>query len=770
MIFIKDAGDHRFTLFNRAGEELLGYSRDEMLGKNDYDFFTKEQADFFFEKDREVLVGKQVADIPYEPIKTRYKGERIIHTKKVPILNEAGEALYLLGISEDITERMRAEEALRESEEKFRVLADSTPTAVMLYQDDCWIYANKAAQTISGYSENELIGMKFWDIVHPAARDILKQEGVKRQTGEETTNRHEFKIIAKDGTPKWMDLSGASTMLNGKLAGIISALDVTDRKKSEEERENLISELQKMQRDMAAAYERLKQSEEMFSSVFRLTPVNISLSSMEDGRYVEANEAWFRTAEYTREEAIGHTSTELNIWARPKDRINMLEILKKGDVVRNQEYLFRVKSGKIYSMLFSAAIIELSGVPHVLSIAMDITERKQMEEERRKLEERLLRSEKMEAIGQLAGGVAHDLNNALGVLVGYSELLKMQLAQNSQAWSYADSLHMSGMRCAAIIQDLLTLARRGVSVSEVVDLNGLIDNYIETPEMEKLKFHHPGVNILTNLDTELLRIKGSPVHLGKAVMNLISNAAEAIPGQGTIIIRTENRYIDRPIRGYDEIREGDYVVLSVSDTGSGIPAADMAKIFEPFYTKKVMGRSGTGLGLAVVWGAVKDHHGYIDVQSAENRGTVFTLYFPATRDEISRTKSAIPLDEYAGHGESVLVVDDIREQRELVASMLGRLNYTVTTIASGEEAVEYLKKETTDLLVLDMIMDPGMDGLDTYKAVLALHPKQKAIIVSGFAQTDRVMEAQALGAGEYLRKPYVMEKLGLAVRKALDRQ
>lgn len=770
MIFIKDAKDHRFTLFNRAGEELLGYSRDEMLGKNDYDLFTKEQADFFFEKDREVLFGKQVVDIPYEPINTRCKGERFIHTKKVPITDEAGEPLYLLGISEDITERVRAEEALKESEEKFRVLADSTPTGVMLYQHDRWIYANKAAQAISGYSEEELREMNFWDIVHPSARDIIKQEGRKRQTGENTINRHEFKIITKDGTPKWVDLSGASTTLNGKLAGIISALDVTDRKKAETDREKLISELQKMQQDMAAAYGRLKQSEEMFSTVFRLTPANISLSSLPDGRYVEANDAWFKTTEFTREEAMGHTSSELNIWVRPEDRKSMLKLIEKGNVIQNQEYIFQSKSGKQYSCLFTAALIEVSGVPHLLSIATDISELKRMDEERKKLEERLLRSEKMEAIGQLAGGVAHDLNNALGVLVGYSELLKMQLSNSSQAWTYAESIYMSAIRCAAIIQDLLTLARRGVAVSEVVDLNELVDNYLETPELEKLKFDHPGVNILTSLEPGLLNIKGSPVHLGKTIMNLISNAAEAIPGPGSIIIRTENRYIDRPVRGYDEIKEGDYVVLTVSDTGSGISAADQGKIFEPFYTKKVMGRSGTGLGLAVVWGTVKDHHGYIDVQSEESRGTVFTLYFPATREEVARADEAIPLSEYAGHGESILVIDDIREQRDLVVRMLSKLNYRASAVSSGEEAVEYLKTETADLLVLDMIMGPGMDGLDAYKAILALRPKQKAIIVSGFAQTDRVMETQALGAGEYLRKPYVMEKLGLAVRKELDRK
>jgi CheY-like chemotaxis protein len=207
----------------------------------------------------------------------------------------------------------------------------------------------------------------------------------------------------------------------------------------------------------------------------------------------------------------------------------------------------------------------------------------------------------------------------------------------------------------------------------------------------------------------------------------------------------------------------------VSDTGEGIHEADLKRIFEPFYTKKVMGRSGTGLGLAVVWGTVKDHNGYINVQSEIGKGSIFTLYFPVTREDISFEAVAVSISEYLGRGESILVVDDVKGQRDLAAGMLRKLNYSVTIVSSGEEAIAYLKDHQADLIVLDMIMDPGMDGLDTYRNVLEIHPQQKAIIVSGFSESDRVHDAQALGAGAYVRKPYVIEKLGLAVRKELDR-
>ncbi|MDQ5986114.1 MAG: Sensor histidine kinase RcsC [Syntrophus sp. SKADARSKE-3] len=406
----------------------------------------------------------------------------------------------------------------------------------------------------------------------------------------------------------------------------------------------------------------------------------------------------------------------------------------------------------------------------MLGVRIDITERKRAEEEKRRLEERLQRSEKMEALGTLAGGVAHDLNNVLGIVVGYSEMLLDEIDESSPLRDDVLKIMEGGHRSAAIVQDLLTLARRGVQSRKVINLNNAIMDCRKTPEFENLLSSNPKVRIETNLGANLLNIMGSPVHLGKTIINLIANAVEAMPYGGILTIATANQSLDKPVHGYDTVNVGDYVVLSISDTGDGISERDIKHIFEPFYTRKVMGKSGTGLGLAVVWGTVKDLNGYIDVQSEVGKGTTFSLFLPVTREEIATLETAVPLSEYIGNDESILVIDDIKEQHELAAKMLGKLNYKVKTVSSGEEAVEFLKTEKVDLIVLDMIMEPGMDGLDTYKAIIEIHPKQKAIIVSGFSETERVKEAKALGAGDYLRKPYVIEKLGLAVRKELDRQ
>ncbi len=604
------------TSANASTLAIFGMEKSGVLGKHVRDLFPPRVLD---EKPLRFDLLMQGKTVVSEREILRPDGKRVfveMHSRKMP------DGTYH-SIIRDITERRHTEEALRESEEKFRVLAEATPTAVMLYQDDRWIYANRSAQAISGYSEKELLAMNFWDFAHPDYQAIIRSEGRKRQSGEKTTNRHEFRIVMKDGTEKWMDLSGASTTFRGRLAGIISVLD--------------------------------------------------------------------------------------------------------------------------------------------------ITERKMAEEERRSLEERLNRAEKMEALGQMAGGVAHDLNNVLGVLTGYSELLLAEIPEGQRARAYAEKILQSTERGAAIIQDLLTLARRGVTTAEVINLNSIVSNFLTTPVLERIKSYHPRVVFRTVCDKNLLNIKGSPIHLEKTLMNLVANAAEAISGVGEVTIQTRSLYLDKAISGYDKIKEGNYAVLIVSDTGTGIPIENREKIFEPFYTKKTMGRSGTGLGLAIVWGTVRDHNGYIDVQTNVGAGTTFSLYFPATLEELIAPHAKEPIEHYMGNGQSVLVVDDIAEQRDIASGLLGRLGYKVHSVSGGEAAVEYLKSNKADILVLDMIMSPGIDGLETYQRILEVNPMQKAILVSGFSETDRVREAQKLGAGTYVKKPYLMEKIGMAIRDELNR-
>jgi two-component system, cell cycle sensor histidine kinase and response regulator CckA len=518
------------------------------------------------------------------------------------------------------------------------------------------------------------------------------------------------------------------------------------------------------------AQETLRESEEKFRLAFQTSPDLINLNRVSDGIYLDINEGFTKILGLTRQEVIGKSSLELDIWHNPKDRERMVADLRNTGFVENLEAKFCGKDGKSIIGLMSARMLHINQEDIILSITRDITENKRAEKERRRLEEQLQRAEKMEALGTLAGGVAHDLNNVLGVVVGYADLLLHAPDGPGSARSKATEILKAGQKAAAIVQDLLTLARRGIQDRKPLNLSRVLLESQRSPEFAKVLSYHPNIMVKTDIEMDLLNISGSSVHLEKSLLNLVSNAAEAMPGGGVLTIKTGNRYLDKPVSGYDSVKAGDYVVLSVSDTGEGIPAGDLKRIFEPFYTRKVMGRSGTGLGLAVVWGTVKDHEGYINVESKEGKGTTVTLYFPVTREDITLEQVSVSAAEFMGNGESILVVDDVKEQRELAASILGKLNYTVASVSSGEEAVEYLKPHPVDLVVLDMIMDPGMDGLDTYSKMLEIRPMQKAIIVSGFSETERVAKAQTLGAGAYVKKPYLLEKLGAAVRKELVRQ
>ena len=400
--------------------------------------------------------------------------------------------------------------------------------------------------------------------------------------------------------------------------------------------------------------------------------------------------------------------------------------------------------------------------PAVLACLRDISRLKE-------LENRLVRAEKMELIGTMAGGVAHDLNNILSGLVSYPELVLMQLPEDSSLKEPITFMHDAGLRAADIVQDLLALTRRGIPAEDVINLNNTVHEYLSSAAHRRLEQNNPNVRFLSDSEPDLLNICGSPSHISKIIMNLVINAAEAIKDQGIVRIETRNRYIDMPLSRYDSIQEGDYVVLKVSDNGDGISKEDLERIFEPFYTKKQMGKSGSGLGLSVVWNCVKDHNGYIEIQSTESRGTVFEIFFPATRKDNGETTDDFDIDQYAGNKETVLVVDDVAEQRKIAADSLKLLGYIPFCVANGEKAISFTQTQSVDLVLLDMKMDPGIDGLETYRGILKVHPGQKAVIASGFSENDRVKKTLRLGAGQYIRKPYTLKKLARALKKELSR-
>nr|MDA3833972.1 response regulator [Spirochaetales bacterium] len=363
--------------------------------------------------------------------------------------------------------------------------------------------------------------------------------------------------------------------------------------------------------------------------------------------------------------------------------------------------------------------------------------------------------------------VAHDLNNILSGIIGYPDLLLMNLPQDSNIRGSIEAIRESGLRAAEVVADLLTVAR-GVAAEKIVsNLNVLISEYLQSPECQALRENYPEISLAVDFEQDLLNLECSTVHVKKCLMNLVVNAAEAFMSPGILRISTKNKYLEKPLLHSKPIELGEYVVVTIADSGNGISPEDIAHIFDPFYPKKKMGRSGTGLGLAVVWNTLEDHGGTVVVDSGEE-GTTFKLYFPATRKELALSPESMPIDDIKGHGETILVVDDEPQQRDIATKMLTSLHYKVSSVSSGEEAVAYLKDNGVDLVILDMIMDPGLNGRATYEQILTLHPGQKAIIASGFSANAEVKKAQAIGAGQFIKKPYLRNQIGAAVKKALE--
>ena len=524
----------------------------------------------------------------------------------------------------------------------------------------------------------------------------------------------------------------------------------------------------------AMTFEKLHASEQKYRELVE-NANSIILRVDSEGKITYFNEFAQRFFGYTEKELIGKNASRIVMPASGPDQLNFRELIHalREDPTRQMvsENETRIRSNEVVwvTWTFKPIFNDPGSIIEVLCIGNDITDLRRASQEKEELRSQLQRAQKMEAIGTLAGGVAHDLNNILSGIVSYPELLLMDLKADSPLRKPILTIQKSGEKAAAIVQDLLTLARRGVEATEVVNLNLIASEYLLSPEHAKLELNHPNVTIEKHLDPDLLNILGSPVHLSKTVMNLVSNAAEAMLDGGTIFLSTENRHIEKAVSGFDDIDKGDYATLTVKDTGIGISPEDIERIFEPFYTKKTMGRSGTGLGMAVVWGTVKDHRGYIDITSLEGQGTQIVLYFPVTRKVFYPEVEIASIQDLMGNGESILVVDDIESQRQIAAEMLEKLGYRVRTVSSGEEAIEYIENKTTDLLILDMIMEPGIDGLETYRKILKIRPEQKSIIASGYSESIRVKEALQLGAGAYVKKPYLMENIGRAIRAELDR-
>ena len=721
---------------------ITGYSPQEFIGKSGFEFIHPDDVGILTESLKKVQKDK--AGFVRTEYRHRKKDGSWLNLEAVGtnLLDDPSIKGIVINVR-DVTRERQVEKAMIESQSRLQSTFSAAPVGLCIVKDREYIAVNDTYCDIMGYTEVELIGR--------TTRMLYENEDERDRVGRALyaplrdlgISSIETRHVRKDGVVRDIFLRASPVSMDDSTKGVVVAIeDVTERRR---------------------VRKALQNSEERYRSIIE----NIQEGYYEvdiAGNFMFYNESMCKILGYERDEMVGMNNRNFSSQKAARKQYEAFnKVYREGTPAKGFEWQVIRKDGTIGILETSVALIRDSASNPIgfRGIARDVTEEK-------RIKDQLQRAEKMETVGTLAGGVAHDLNNLLSGIVSYPELLLMQLPEDSPFRKPIATIQKSGEKAVAVVQDLLTLARRAVMPTEPVDLNQVVSQFLSSPEYHKIREYSPDVQTEVRLEeAEGLTIMGSPTHLSKTVMNLLSNAVEAMPRGGRIVVSTDQCYMDRPVAGYDHIKEGDYVTLTVADTGTGISPDDIDKIFEPFYTKKKMGRSGTGLGMAVVWGTVKDHKGFIDVQSTEGEGTTFKLYFPVTRNISAVDGSEIRTEDYAGGGELILVVDDMEQQREVAAGMLKQLGYRVSSVSSGEEAVTYLKEHDADLLLLDMIMDPGMDGLDTYRKIIEMHPGQKAVIASGFSETDRVREAQRLGAGKYLKKPFLMEKLGIAVKSEL---
>ena len=515
----------------------------------------------------------------------------------------------------------------------------------------------------------------------------------------------------------------------------------------------------------------IKQTNIKLSQAQRLAQIGYWELSL-DGQQIWASDEVFDIYELEREGSIVPV-TRIMKAIHPDDRSRVFQSFKfilGGGSKPGFDFRLVPRDGRSERVIYAQAMLRRSpeGVPiKVEGFVQDITDNIKTEAQKRQLDEKIKRADRMDSLGLMAGGVAHDLNNMLGPIVGYPELLLRKMPEDSPYRKQIQRIGSAAKDAVDVVKDLLTLARRGRYEMNLINLNRAVENYCDSANCVRLKEETPEVEMSLNLCENLGLINGSVSHLGQTIMNLIVNAFDAMPTGGKLTITTERLMLEELISGYTGIPKGEYVLLRVADTGMGIPKEELNRIFEPYYSKKKMGRSGSGLGLAVVYGIVKDHNGYYDVISEEGEFTEIILYFPLVSEPVDVSVDDAP--DIGGH-ETILVVDDTLVQLEVSQMLLSSQGYEVHTAASGEEAIEFIKEHRVDVILLDMVMDNGLDGLDTYREIIKIKPGQKAIMVSGASVSERFLLAQELGAGPILKKPFTLKEVNKAVREALDVQ
>ena len=509
----------------------------------------------------------------------------------------------------------------------------------------------------------------------------------------------------------------------------------------------------------------LLESKEKYAAVIEQAYEGILFLDSENENIIETNRAFQEMTGYSEEELLQFSRYSLIV----HDQIDIGLATKKLKKVKQYGPIARTYIRKDESLLHtevSVKLIQYQQKTTILIVVRDMSKRIKTEAEQQKLKTLLRQSQQLESIGVMAGGVAHDLNNILSGIVAYPEILLLDMPKESPLYAPLLAIQESGKRAAAVVADLLTVARGVGAPKNVIEINTLVSNYLGSPEFLRLAQENPFVSYQTHLSDNTRSISCSPIHVTKCIMNLVVNATEAIDYSGAITINTENHFLKRSDASKLQLSSGDYVLMHIYNSGPPIQKNDLPHIFEPFYTKKQIGKSGTGLGLTIVWTTMQELGGTVLVES-DNSGTIFSLYFPALQAKESATQHPIADAKQQLYEGSVLIIDDEETLRDIGRRMFTHLGYQTHLVASGEEAIAFMAENSVDLLLLDMQMPPGINGYTTYQEICKMHPQQKGIIASGFATDDNIRKTRELGPMGFIKKPYSFQDIETEVRKLL---
>lgn len=730
IVIVED--DMTISAANSELENLSGYMKEEIEGKMKWTEFINPQD---VEKMKAYHAGRREGqgNVPggYEFRMIDRNGLQKDIFLKVNLVPGTRRSI---GSLIDITPLKKAQEELRQNEEKYRSILENIAEGYFEVDlSGSFTFFNDSLCKIIGYSKDELIGMNNRDYTSPeTAKKMYEVFNNVYQTGA-PLRVGDFEVIRKNGEISVLELS-TSLIRNaaGEPTGFRGVVrDITGRKK---------------------AQEALLESESKFRTLFELTPQAIALISLENDKIEDINQKFCELFKVSREETIGKTPFELE-FPSSKDRQMFLDSLRGTGEVEELEMEFKARDGARFKTQMFAKPIQLTGQKYILTIFHDITAQK-------KLEAQLLQAQKMEAIGTLAGGIAHNFNNLLMGIQGYTSLALLDLEKRHPIYNKLENIEKLVQSGSKLTNQLLGYARGGKYEVRSMSLNRLVKDIADTfgQTRKDIKVHQL-------LDDDLLGVEVDQGQMEQVMLNLFVNAADAMPSGGDLYVQTQNAASEAMEAKSYEVKPGDYVILTIRDSGIGMSKDTMARIFEPFFTTKEMGR-GTGLGLASVYGIIKAHGGYIDVASDVGTGTTFGIYLPASKNPIDDL-SDTPKKIQKGTG-TVMMVDDEKMILEVGEQMLNEIGYEVVTAESGKAAIDLYKQfsEKIDLVILDMIM-PEMGGSETYDQLKSIDPEIKVLLSSGYSINGQATEILQRGCKGFIQKPFAIKEVSEKIREIL---